>query len=107
LPDVFAVQDSVELPDAPAIDVEDRVQTRLVEFVVTARVTAALNPLRGATVIVEVPAVPVETETVVGFAERLKSGVGLLKNSVIGVALVSPDARLARFQFTSIVLVKE
>ena len=71
--DVFAVQDRLELPDALAIDVEDRVQTRLVEFVVTARVTAELNPLRGATVMVELPAVPVETETVVGFTVRLKS----------------------------------
>jgi hypothetical protein len=44
-----------------------------------------------------------------GFAEMLKSGDGDvgLKNSVIGVALPSPELRLARFQLTSIVFGKE
>jgi hypothetical protein len=70
---MFVAHDRVEVPDAPTIDVEDRVQVRLVEFVVTARETVEVNPLRGLTVIVEVPAVPAATETVVGFAVRLKS----------------------------------
>jgi len=73
LPEIFAVHDKVEVPDAPPIEVEVSVQTKLVEFVVTERVTAAVSPLSGATVMVEVPAVPVETETDVGFAVTLKS----------------------------------
>ena len=73
MPEIFAEHDNVEIPDAPLIDVEDRVQSKLVEFVTSARVTVALSPLRGATVIVEAPAVPVETETDAGFAVTLKS----------------------------------
>jgi hypothetical protein len=73
LPEIFAVHDNVEIPDAPLINVEDRVQTKLVEFAMRTRVTVALSPLRGATVIVEAPAVPVETETDAGFAVTLKS----------------------------------
>jgi hypothetical protein len=70
---MFATHDSVEVPDPPLIDVADRVQVRLVEFVVTARETVDVNPLIGATVIVETPAVPAAAETVVGFAVTLKS----------------------------------
>jgi hypothetical protein len=50
-----------------------RVHTRLVEFVVTARATVPANPLTGATVIVELPAEPAFSATIVGFAFRVKS----------------------------------
>jgi hypothetical protein len=53
--------------------VEVRVQDRLVEFVVTARVTVPAKPLTGATVIVEVPATPALTVTLVGLAAIVKS----------------------------------
>lgn len=59
------------------IEVEDKVHTRFVELVVTARVTVPVNPLSGATVIVEVPATPAFTFTLVGAAVTEKSGAGL------------------------------
>jgi hypothetical protein len=74
---MLAVQDSVEDPDPPAIEVEDRVQVRLVEFVATERVTVEVNPLRGATLIVEVPATPTATVTLVGFADTEKSAAAV------------------------------
>ena len=67
-------QESVELPEPPVIDVTDNVQTRLVEFVVTARVTVPVKPLRGATVIVEGPVTPAFNVALVGVAVRAKSG---------------------------------
>lgn len=71
MPEMLAEHDNVAEPEPPVIDVEDRVQPRLVEFVVVERVMVEVNPLRGATLIVEVPAVPAATETVVGFAVTL------------------------------------
>jgi len=52
-----------------------REHTRLVEFVVTARATVPANPLTGATVIVELPAEPALSATIVGFAFSVKSWV--------------------------------
>jgi len=49
------------------------VQTRFVELVVTARATVPVNPLSGATVIVEVAGVPAVVATLVGLAVTLKS----------------------------------
>ena len=77
MPETLAVHDSVEDPDPPEIEVDDRVQLRLVEFVPTDRVTVEVNPLRGATLIVEVPATPSATVTLVGFADIEKSGAGV------------------------------
>jgi hypothetical protein len=59
--------------------------------------------------IVEVEEDPAFMLTDDGLAEMLKSGEGEvgLRNSVIGFALPSPVLRLAKFQFASIVLVKE
>ena len=57
------LQDSVDVPDPPVILVELRVQDRLVELVVTARVTVPVKPLTGAIVTVAVPAGPVVTLT--------------------------------------------
>ncbi len=68
-----AEQESVDVPEPPTILVEDRVHERLVELVVTARVTVPENPLTGATVIVEVPATPAFTVTLVVLAVTVKS----------------------------------
>jgi hypothetical protein len=67
------VHERVELPDPPEMVVWLRVHTRFVEFVVTARATVPTNPLTGATVIVELPAEPALSVTIVGFAFRVKS----------------------------------
>jgi hypothetical protein len=72
LPAAMPVQVSVEVPDPPVMLVELRVHDRLVELVVTARPTVPANPLTGATVIVEVPATPVFTVTLVGLAVKVK-----------------------------------
>jgi hypothetical protein len=53
--------------------VEDRVQDRLVEFVVTASVIVPAKPLTRATVIVEVPATPKLTVALVGLEVTVKS----------------------------------
>jgi hypothetical protein len=73
LPATLPVQDRVDVPDPPTIDVEASVQDRLVEFVVTARVTVPAKPFNGATVIVEVPATPAFTVILVGLAVTVKS----------------------------------
>jgi len=68
------VHDRVDVPDPPAILVEDRLQDRLVELVVTARLTVPVNPLSGAIVTVEVAATPAFAVTLVGLALMVKSG---------------------------------
>ncbi len=68
------MHDRVDVPDPPAILVEDRLQDRLVELVVTARLTVPVNPLSGAIVIVEVAATPAFAVTLVGLALMVKSG---------------------------------
>jgi len=73
LPPIDPVQDRVDDPEPPAIDVEDRVQDKLVELVVTARVTVATKPFTGATVIVAVPATPAFTVTLAVLAVTVKS----------------------------------
>jgi hypothetical protein len=67
------VHERVELPDPPGMVVWLRAHTRLVEFVVTARVTLPVNPLRAVTLIVELPAEPEFTATLVGLAFSVKS----------------------------------
>jgi len=67
------VHERIELPDFPEMVVWLRVHARLVELVVTARATVPANPLRGVTVIVELPAEPEFTAMLVGFAFRVKS----------------------------------
>jgi hypothetical protein len=54
--------------------VEDSVQERLVELVLTERVTVPVKLLTGDTVIVDVPATPTVTVALVGFAVTEKSG---------------------------------
>jgi hypothetical protein len=72
LPAALPVQVRVEVPEPPTILVEESVHDRLVELVVTARPTVPAKPLTGATVIVEVPATPVFTVTLVGLAVKVK-----------------------------------
>lgn len=61
-------QESVDVPEPPVIEAADRVQTRLVELVVTARVTVPAKPLSEPTVIVDVAVAPALTFTLVGMA---------------------------------------
>jgi hypothetical protein len=67
------VHDRVDVPVPPLIDDEDNVQDKLVEFVVTVRLTVPENPFNGDTVIVEIAAVPAVVVTVIGFAVAEKS----------------------------------
>jgi hypothetical protein len=73
LPAMDAEQDRVELPEPPTILVEDNVQDRFVELVITARVTVPEKPFNGATVTPEVPATPAFTATLVALAVTVKS----------------------------------
>ena len=68
------VQLRVKLPEPPVMLVEDGVQVRFVEFVVTARVTVPVKPFCGVTVIVEVPATPALRVTLVGLAVTVNVG---------------------------------
>src|SRR6266849_4339107 len=70
---MLAEQDSVDVPEPPVMLVAERVQDRFVEFVVTARATVPVKLFTGATVIVEVPATPALTVTLVGLAVTVKS----------------------------------
>lgn len=62
------MHDGVEVPDPPAIEVVDRIQDKLVELVVTARVTVPVKPLSGLTVMIDVAVAPAFTFTLVGLA---------------------------------------
>jgi hypothetical protein len=70
---MFAEHDKVEVPDAPPIDVDERLHDMLVEFDVAARVTVPVNPFKGDTEIVDVPGALVVGETLVGVAATAKS----------------------------------
>jgi hypothetical protein len=54
-----------------------RLQERLVELVVTVRVTVPVKPFSGDAVIVELPVAPAFAVTLVGFAEMEKSGAAV------------------------------
>jgi hypothetical protein len=69
------------------------------------RVTVPVKLLTLANVIVELDAAPAKTVRLDGLAEMVRSGGGVLKNCVMGVALASLDVRLGRFQLTSSVFV--
>jgi len=67
--------DRVEVWDAPRTMLEGlRVHVRPAGDTAEVRVTVPVNPLSGATVIVEVPVAPALTVTLVGLAEIAKSG---------------------------------
>ncbi len=67
------MHERVEVPEPPAILVDESVHDRFVELAVTARVTAFEKPLTGATVIVDVPATLMLTGTLVWLAAIVKS----------------------------------
>jgi hypothetical protein len=72
--------------------------------IVSVRETVPVNPLSGETVIVDV----LDWPALIGageVAEIEKSALGVLKNSVMAIALASLLVIVARFQFVSIVLV--
>lgn len=73
MPAIEAEHERVELPEPPAMLVDESVHDRFVELVVTARPTVPAKPLTGDTEIAEVPAALVLTLTTVGFAEVAKS----------------------------------
>ncbi len=69
------LHESIELPEPAEMLVEERLHDRLVELVVTAKLTVPVKPLTGATLVVEVPAMLVFTVTLVGLAPIVKSTI--------------------------------
>lgn len=67
------MHESVDAPEPPTMLVEDNVQDRFVEFVVTARVTVPANPFREETMMEDVPATETLTFTLAGLAVIAKS----------------------------------
>ncbi len=63
---MLELQDNVEAPDPPTMLPKPRLQVRLVELVVVARVTVPLKPFNVATVIVEVLVIPTFAVRLVG-----------------------------------------
>lgn len=70
---MLPVHDSVDVPELLAIVVALKVHDKLVELVVTARMTIPMKPFAGATVMVEAPATPTLIVTIVGLAVTVKS----------------------------------
>lgn len=64
---------SRDVPEPPGTAVEPSVHERLVELVVTERLTVPLNPLIGPTEMVELPVSPAPVETLEGLAVIAKS----------------------------------
>ncbi len=79
MPAEVNVHDRVELPDPPAIVVGVRVHALLSD----PSVTSPVNPFRGDTVIVDVPADPTTTETVKGAAVMEKSAATVMVNVTV------------------------
>ncbi len=67
------LHDSVEVPEPPVMILGLNVHERLVELVVSVRVTVPVKPLTGATVTVDAPVTFVFALTVDGFAAMVKS----------------------------------
>lgn len=72
VPVVVKVHESVEVPDAVMV-----VGVRVHAALLADRLTTPVNPLIAVTVMVEVPAAPTLTVTLVGLADIVKSGAGL------------------------------
>jgi len=71
------LHERVEVPEPPEIVLGERLQVRLVEFVVATSVTLPVKPLRGVIVMVDVPDVAALTVRAAGLDVMLKSdGVG-------------------------------
>jgi hypothetical protein len=62
-----------DVPEPPGTAEDPRVHDRLVELVVTERLTMPLNPLIGPMEMVELPESPVPVETLEGWAVMVKS----------------------------------
>ena len=77
MPETDALQVRVEVPEPPEMEVELNVHDRLVELVVTTRVTVPVKPLTGLIVIVDAPAAPAFRVKLVGLAEIVKSGTAV------------------------------
>lgn len=75
------VQESVDVPVPPEIDVEEREHAVLS----AAKVTVPVNPFRGEMLIVEVPGEFTVTGTVDGLAAIEKSGAGVTVNATVAV----------------------
>jgi len=69
---VVPVQERVEVPEPPVILVGLRVHVRPAGVTADVRATVPVNPLIGATVIVDVPVAPARAETLVGLAVIVK-----------------------------------
>jgi hypothetical protein len=67
------VQERVEMPEPPAIELDDKLHERLVELVVIVRATVSVNPFREETVMVDVPETPGLVEILLGLAFMVKS----------------------------------
>jgi hypothetical protein len=63
----------MDVPDPPTIEVEVRMQDRLVELALVARVTVRANRFTGATVMMEVALTPAFMVALVGLADIKKS----------------------------------
>jgi hypothetical protein len=73
LPAALPVQERVEFPEPPVVEVTVRVQTRLVELAITARVTVPAKPFSGATAMMEVALTPAFMVEIFGLADIVKS----------------------------------
>ena len=62
------------MPEPPEMLADENEHESFVELVVTASVMVPLKPFRGATVMVEFPALLAFTVTIVGLAVNVKSG---------------------------------
>jgi hypothetical protein len=72
---MLLLQDRVEIPEPPVIDVELRAQERLLELVVKARVTVLVKPFTGVTVTFPLPVVFVGTLTLDALVAIIKSWI--------------------------------
>jgi len=68
------LHERLEVPEPPEIGLVERLQVRLVEFVVATSVTLPVKPLRGVIVMVDVPGVAALTVRSAGLDVMLKSG---------------------------------
>jgi hypothetical protein len=75
LPRTLPVQEIVDVPEPPAIELDDKLHTRLVELVVATSPTVPVNPFREPTEIVESLETPTLAEMLVWFVVIVKSCV--------------------------------
>jgi len=101
---MLALQDTVAIPD-PVMLLGDIAPQVSPAGAVSVNETMPVNPLTEVTVIVELVVWPILTGA--GVDAEIMKFAGCVRNSVIGVAAASFGVRPARFQLTSIVLVRE